>query len=69
MTFVVKQDRVGNYSISIEQEKFCSAYHVRMDRIEDGWHGYRISDLIYPTIEKANRRYNYLRRKIIKGEV
>ena len=58
MTFIIKATKVGDYTIEIGQQKFESTYYV------GAYSGYREeTKLWYPTREKAEKRFGYLKRK------
>ena len=70
MTVTIKQTNVNGVSIQIDSEKFETCYHVRASQVfSDGTCGYYFTDLIYPTMEKAKARFNYLRRQAEKGNL
>lgn len=71
MTYCIKRVEVGNISILIEQDKFSSAYDVTALEIFDKEKGLArvINENTYPTIEKARKRFSYLKSLAKKGEL
>ena len=67
MTFTVKQKHVNGYSLTIEQDKFSTAYEVRLARMIDECRAVDIDRKTYATREQANRRFYTLSRKIQDG--
>ena len=59
MTFIMKTAEVGDHIIELGQEKYESAYFVA----SYSKYGSTETRLFYPTREKANDRFNYLKRK------
>ena len=58
----------GNFYVYINQEKFENNFKVGITReFEPGICGYPINELYYETIDKAKRRYAYLKREAKKG--
>lgn len=65
MTYTFKEEIIENYVISIEQEKFSSAFRVvACPMISENTAGYAETSILYPTMDKANKRFAYLKRKI-----
>lgn len=65
MTVTIQQEKIGDYYISIEQEKYESTYKVELSKRygnSDIYH--RINDHIYPTLSQAKARFGYLKRKV-----
>ena len=70
MNITVRQEKVGNYHLYIEISKFSLGYKVGICRYQsEDTCGYPISELVYPTIKQASKRYSYLKRKAKKGEI
>lgn len=69
MTYTVKSEKLNNYHIEINQNKYESVYHCILSQTYDGDLYRSLSDLVYPTYKKALSRYNYLKRKIKNNEV
>lgn len=69
MTITVKQTKIDNYHIEINQNKYESVYHCILSKTYTGDLYHVISDLVYPEYKKALSRYNYLKRKINNNEV
>lgn len=64
MTVTIKQETIGNKYIYIQQQKFSSAYEVGTDVIYDSCYATTYDEArIYPTLAKAKRRFNDLRRR------
>ena len=59
MTFIFKSADVGDHVVELGQEKFESAYFVA----SYSKYGRTETRLFYPTKDKANQRFNYLKRK------
>lgn len=66
MTTTLKSATIGNYYISIVQEKFQKCYKVEDYRLYNGCGGYPLTSCLYCEWKEANARYNYLRRKYEK---
>lgn len=64
MTFTIKQIKIGNYHIEISQDKYSSSYKVTLSHTYDGDIYRTDNENYYPTLTAANRRYNYLKRKV-----
>lgn len=66
MTIVIQSVDIDNYCISIEQDKYESCYKVRVNEFIDKAIRYCrvINEHYYPTLAKAKRRFNYLKRRI-----
>ena len=65
MTVTIQQETVGDYYISIRQEKYCSTYRVALAKRCGNNDEYRmINDQIYPTLSQAKTRFSYLKRKV-----
>lgn len=65
MTVTMQQEKVGDYYISIRQEKYCSTYRVALAKRYGNSDEYRmINDQIYPTLSQAKARFSYLKRKV-----
>ncbi len=65
MTVTIRQEKVGDYYICIEQEKYCSTYRVTLAKRygnSDDYH--MINNQIYPTLSQAKARFSYLKRKV-----
>lgn len=70
MTITFATENVNNYNIYIEQDKYTTSFKVGASPIvSEGLCGFPVSELVYPTYDKAKRRYNYLRSKARKGEL
>ena len=69
MTLVLKQAEVGNTHINIEQNKFTSAYDVVAYHVYEDGSAIVINENTYPTIEKARKRFSYLKSLAKKGEL
>ena len=69
MTYTIARQIVGDIHISIEQDKFESAYHVEAVKVDDIGNGYLLKSGTYPTIDKATARYKALIRMAKKGEL
>ena len=67
MTFTLKQKRIDGYLLSIEQEKFSTAYEVRLARLLDECRAVDIDRKTYATREQANRRFYTLSHRIKNG--
>lgn len=64
MTITILSEIVNGYKISIRQESGSPAYIVEdFPKISADIYGYSISRNYYTTLEKAQRRYNTLKRK------
>lgn len=73
MTWTIKEEVIktdnGIFYIFIEQQKFDPLYYVGIAKeYKPGFCGYPISKLFYPTLAQAKKRYQYLKRKTLKGE-
>lgn len=69
MTFTIQSENIGEFNIYIEQEKFESNFKVGIVKEQSpGLYGFPISELRYETLNKAKRRYQYLKRKALRGE-
>jgi len=68
MTWTIQTEKIGNYSISIEQDKYSSGYTVKQNRCVNKDLNYYVMEKenYYPTIEKAKRRFAALRRNLRK---
>ena len=66
MTITFKNASIGKYHISINQDKFCSAYYVQ-NCVNIGGEFRELKKNYYPTKEKAQTRFNYLVRQAKKG--
>ena len=65
MTVTIQQETVGDYYISIRQEKYCSTYRVALAKRYGNSDVYHIiNDQIYPTLSQAEARFSYLKRKV-----
>ena len=65
MTVTIQQEKIGDYYISIEQEKYESTYRVALAKRYGNNDEYRmINDHIYPTLSQAKARFSYLKRKV-----
>lgn len=65
MTVTIQQEKIGDYYISIEQEKYESTYRVELAKRygnSDDYH--MINEHMYPTLRKAKARFSYLKRKV-----
>lgn len=64
MTVIIKEEIIDGNDIYIAQDKFETTYKVGLAiQCEDI---YRIIDeRIYPTLDKAKRRYNDIKRKVV----
>ena len=60
MSVTIKSTTIGNYYIKIYLDKYSPMYHVALCRKESNWYCTTLDDRVYPTIEKAKRRYNLL---------
>ncbi len=69
MTVTIQQEEIGKCYISIEQEKYSSAYKVSHAVTYNGAEYHERSNLSYNTLQKAKARYNYLKHKIQKGDI
>lgn len=69
MTITIKEAVINDICISIENEKFSKAFKVTACRRQGDMFGYPTKENYYPTIDKANRRFNDLRRAAEKGEL
>lgn len=66
MTFVIQTKRIGNYEISIEQDKFNSGYAVKEIELIDESRGVERNRNDYATLKQAKKRFAYLERKYKK---
>lgn len=70
MTWTIKSEHIkgrdAEYVISIEQTKYSTCYNVYLSRMLDDCRATIEKGYLYPTIEKANRRYSALKREIRK---
>ena len=69
MTFTFETYEDKDVLIEISQEKFENTYRVKGYKNHGGQYGFPFTETIYPTKEKAKRRFNYLRNKAKKGEL
>lgn len=69
MTYTIVRENVGDIHISIEQDKYETAFKVEAVKVDDIGNGYPLKSGIYPTIDKATARYKALIRKAKKGEL
>lgn len=69
MTYTIKTEQINNISISITQDKFSSAYDVTAVEVHDNGLGYVLNENTYPTIEKARKRFSYLKSLAKKGKL
>lgn len=73
MTVTIQQEKIGNYYISIEQDKYSVVYKVNLSK-SIGMYNFSelyhtVNEHMYSTLQKAKARYNYLKRKIQKGDI
>lgn len=69
MTYTIAQETVGNIHISIEQDKYETAFKVEAVKVDDIGNGYPLKNGTYPNIEKAMTRYKALIRMAKKGTI
>ena len=67
MTYTIARQTVGNIHISIEQDKFETAFKVEAVKVDDIGNGYPLKSGTYPNIDKATARYKALVRMAKKG--
>lgn len=67
MTYTIARETVGDIHISIEQDKYESAYRVEAVKVDDIGNGYPLKSGTYPTMDKATARYKALVRMAKKG--
>lgn len=67
MTFTLQKISNNDYTVYIDQDKFCTSFRVEVVKHIDECRAYTINAHTYPTFEKARRRYNYLVKKYIYG--
>ena len=63
MTFTIKTKTIRDLQVYMEQEKFSSAYKVGILRLEETY-GRILDERIYPTREKAQRRFRQLEKDV-----
>lgn len=69
MTITIKQDKINNYYLCLEQDKYSISYRVTVcPMIDDSSCGYPISDRIYATLQKAQRRYRDIKHRLLNHE-
>lgn len=65
MTISFREEIVNGYVISIEQDKFSVTYRVIACPMKNEYMaGYPETSIVYATMAEANKRFNYLKRKI-----
>lgn len=67
MTFGYAEEKVNDYIITIEQEKFSNAFKVCAYPIineSENLAGFPETELYYGTMQEAKRRFSYLKSKI-----
>lgn len=69
MTYTIVRENVGDIHISIEQDKFETAFKVEAVKVDDIGNGYPLKSGTYPTIEKATARYKALIRMAKRNEL
>jgi len=70
MTVTFKSETINPYTLYIEQEKYSNVFKVGICKsVGIDLYGYPISELTYPSYEKAKRRYSYLKTKAKRGEL
>lgn len=68
MTVTIQQEKIGNYYISIEQDKNSVVYKVNLSK-SIGMYNFSelyhtVNEHMYPTLKKAKARFSYLKRKV-----
>ena len=64
MTICFKSDVVNGHCIHIEQDKYDSRYRVTVaEMVSENMCGFPISVRYYATMEQAEKRFAYLKRK------
>lgn len=67
MTVLIKESKVGNYSIEISQSKYSSCFQVVLSYRHNGCPFYiTFDERSYSSIEQASRRFNGLVRQCEK---
>ena len=69
MTVTVKAETIGKYLVEIESNKFTCGYTVAAYENISGFYGYPITEIYYPTMKQASRRFSDLKRKAARGEL
>lgn len=65
MTIGLREEIVDGYVVSIEQDKYSTTFRVEACRmINENMAGFPETSIVYATMKEANRRFNYLKRKI-----
>lgn len=67
MTYTIARETVEDIHISIEQDKYESAYRVEAVKVDGIGNGYPLKSGTYPTMDKATARYKALIRMAKKG--
>ena len=63
MTFTITSARINGKYIEVYQEKFSNSYKVSVSNDYGTYVGYPEKTNIYPTLEKAMRRFNKLAKE------
>lgn len=63
MTVTFKQEKIKDYYIYIEQDKYTTVFKVGIYQKCGDMYGYPLDERYYSTIEKAKRRFRDLKRR------
>lgn len=70
MTLTIKRETIEGKTIYIRQEKFDSGFCVGIDCFfDDCGMAYNLNENYYMDLEKAKKRFNYLKRQAKKGYI
>lgn len=69
MTVIFDCAEINDTLIEISQDKFETAFVVNVYRKRGNEYGFPEKHNIYDTLQKATKRYNYLKRQAVKGNL